>query len=126
MGQTSRPIQTSPIRRAPRRRPLPVGRPCFQGAYNYGYRFVIADAKGEHARSPGFAAWDDTLVNPGFEEKTMTLSHFSQGHGPGDCGDEAEWVWDGSAFFRLLRHTVMDVCGGVPPKYWSVVWRAED
>ncbi len=63
-------------------------------------------------------------VNPGFDEKTMTISTFNKGRGLGDCGTDEEWVWDGNVF-RLARLRMMPHCRLILLPDWPVLHRAE-
>jgi hypothetical protein len=100
------------------------GPQCTSGAYNAVNVFFIGD---EHAKGlkrvrfpepPGAGqASDDLLFNPGFDPKTQTLSIFSKARGVGDCGESADWVWDGRAF-QLISDNIMPACRGVLPDDW--------
>jgi hypothetical protein len=100
------------------------GAPCDQGAYNYGFQMYLAGRSGRDARLVHFPDFNDELFNPWFDEKTMTLGAFYKGRGLGDCGEEAEWVWDGQDM-RLIRRASLVHCGGVPKSLWPVLYRAE-
>ena len=67
---------------------------------------------------------EQLLVNAGFDEKTLTLTMFAKGRGPGDCGSAAQWVFDGKEF-RLTRYRSMPVCAGLISDEWPVIYRAE-
>lgn len=111
---------------------------CGAGAYNFAAQFWIARDGGapETARfilPPSLASSDDEgggleeqgiLINPFFDEKTMTLVAFAKGRGIADCGEAQEWVWDGQAF-RLSQMSAMGECEGVPAEGWPVLYRAE-
>lgn len=98
------------------------GIPCGRGAYNFSYRYIIAGRDGSNARSPGLSGYDDTLVNGGLGEDGV-LGAFAKGRGPGDCGDETAWAWDGRRF-NLVRRAQMDDCVGVPSSLWPRLWTA--
>jgi hypothetical protein len=63
------------------------------------------------------------MINPGFDTETATLSTFAKGRGPGDCGTEAGWTWDGKAF-RVTLYRSMPYCRGVTLDDWPVLYRA--
>jgi hypothetical protein len=102
------------------------------GAYNQAYKFLVApeDAP-QHARAPTFIAPselksednNDVAMNASFDAKTATLTTFAKGRGPGDCGIETGWTWDGKAF-RVSRYRSMPTCRGVPPDDWPTVYWA--
>jgi hypothetical protein len=100
------------------------GPQCQMGAYNELNIFYVGDEKAQRLRRITFPepagagqASDDTVFNPNFDPKTQTLASFSKGRGIGDCGEIADWVWDGEAF-ALLSEQVMPVCRGVAPDDW--------
>jgi hypothetical protein len=111
---------------------------CGSGAYNFSAQFWMAAPSGAPERAsfvlpPALASSDDEgggieeqgiLVNPSFDDKTMTLSAFAKGRGIADCGVEEAWVWDGEAF-RLSFYALMTDCQGVPSGDWPVLYRAE-
>ena len=110
---------------------------CGAGAYNFAAQFwiVAGGATPAPATFPvprGLMAVEDDgddpetlgiLVNPFFDEKSMSVHSFAKGRGFGDCGSEGEWAWDGSAF-RLVRYALMIECEGVPSSDWPVLYRA--
>lgn len=111
---------------------------CGSGAYNFAAQFwILAKDVDPVAASfplpPSLTASADEggdpegsgiLVNPFFDEKTMSVHSFAKGRGIGDCGSEGEWIWDGTAF-RLSSYALMIECEGVPSGDWPVLWRAE-
>jgi hypothetical protein len=100
------------------------GPQCSPGAYNQVTAFFVGD---EHARGlrrvsfpepPGAGqASDDLLFNAGFDAKTQTMTTFSKARGIGDCGEVADWVWDGKAF-QMISDNVMPACRGVLSDDW--------
>ena len=105
------------------------------GAYNAWSGFLIAPRDHPEAARmarlpypPGEVAIagmsNQLLVNAGFDEKTMKLTTFAKGRGPGDCGSAGEWVFDGTAF-RLTRYQSMPTCGGLISDQWPVIYRAK-
>jgi hypothetical protein len=109
--------------------------PDNSGAYNYSFVFLIVpDGKPQTARPVRFAgpaaagakiAPEDVLaINPSFDRSSLTLSTFNKGRGLGDCGEAAEWVFDGQTFqLSLLRG--MPHCKGIPQGDWPVYFRAD-
>src|SRR5262249_33612075 len=102
------------------------------GAYNFSSKPVIARGTGKAATyvlAPfdfgpdwgGEADPEPTLVNAGFDPKTASLSSYSKGRGPGDCGTSQQWVWDGSRF-RLTEMREMSECRGSIE--WMRTWTA--
>ncbi|MDB5599960.1 MAG: hypothetical protein JWN71_2004 [Xanthobacteraceae bacterium] len=102
------------------------------GAYNFTHVFLVApeDAP-QSARAPDFIVPPELkneekkpiMINPGFDTETATLSTFAKGRGPGDCGTEAGWTWDGKAF-RVTLYRSMPYCRGVTLDDWPVLYRA--
>jgi hypothetical protein len=108
---------------------------AMSGAYNAWSGLLIAPRdKPDAARlvqlpyPPGEAAVagiaKHLVVNAGFDAKTMTLTMFGKGRGPGDCGTSGEWVWDGRDF-RLTRYQSMPKCAGLMSDYWPTIYRAD-
>jgi hypothetical protein len=109
-----------------------LGGSCGLGAYNFETRFFIeTDGRlepvhfrrpaGLEARAPDF---DDTvLLNAFFDGASQTITAFAKGRGLGDCGEEADWTFDGTAF-RLTRLAAMPECEGVPSGAWPSLYRA--
>jgi hypothetical protein len=104
------------------------------GAYNPSRAFVIAPQdkpaavrKAELPLPPGKRrdgkATTHLALGAYFNTKTQTLHSIGLAHGPGDCGETYDWVWDGKAF-RLTETRSMPVCKGLIPKHWPVVYRA--
>lgn len=106
------------------------------GAYNFQSVYMVGPAnKPQAARAMSFK-WtvkvgdlehdgpQNGLINPNFNDETMTISSFGKGRGIGDCGSEEEWVWDGKTF-RLAQIRLMSECKGVPMDDWPVVYRAD-
>jgi hypothetical protein len=106
------------------------------GAYNFQSVYMVGPASNpQGARAVSFK-WpvkigdleqdepQNGLINPNFNEQTMTLTSFSKGRGIGDCGSEEEWVWDGKTF-RLAQIRMMTDCKGVPLDDWPVLYRAQ-
>lgn len=110
--------------------------PASSGAYNFQFVFLVSPAGNAQAARAVSFRWpvkiagfqhdgpEETITNPTFDEKTMTLSSFEKGRGIGDCGGEEQWVWDGKTF-RLAQLRIMSECFGVPPDDWPAVYRTD-
>lgn len=103
---------------------------CSMGAYNAVHGLVLADETGKGARAislPLPAGLDQTSIsdpmNLDYDPATRILGSFAKGRGLGDCGDEAQWIWDGRAF-QVLSMRVMPVCRGVPGDDWPTLFQA--
>lgn len=110
--------------------------PDNSGAYNFQSVYMVGPASNpQGARAVSFKRPvkigdlendepPSGLINPSFNEQTMTLTSFSKGRGIGDCGSEEEWVWDGKTF-RLQKFSFMVDCKGVPLDDWPVLYSAD-
>lgn len=103
---------------------------CSRGAYNAIYSLILADERGRGARvislplPAGFGAPSlSDPMNIDYDPASRVLSSFAKGRGLGDCGDETQWLWDGSAF-QVLMSTAMGDCRGVPFDDWPTVFQA--
>jgi hypothetical protein len=65
---------------------------------------------------------DTSLIDPGFDTKTGTLSESAKGRGLADCGISSAWTWDGRQF-QLSQAEYQDSCGGSQPGDWPTVYR---
>jgi len=95
-------------------------------AYNTVYRmWIVAGGAVKKANFPA-AGTDDSaeLMNPSLSEDQYKLSSFGKGRGIGDCGDIADWAWDGTRF-RLVNLVSLDTCRGVMPDDWPTLFRAK-
>lgn len=99
-------------------------------AYNFAYRFsIVAQGEAKPAifaipgRAPEPGDSPSTLVNPGLTNGRTTLAMLNKGRGIADCGETAQWAFDGAAF-RLVSYARMDACRGVPPDAWPILYRA--
>jgi len=102
------------------------GVPCFSGAYNVGYRYVISGPGGQSPRVialPTTAEPADTPINPEYDPATRTLTAFAKGRGIGDCGFANTWTWTGRDFV-LTSETRMEDCWSVPADLWPTTWRS--
>jgi Protein of unknown function (DUF1176) len=109
------------------------GVPCGSGAYNAMYDLYVTGPNGETPKKADFPGWQprevtegdivgDGLVNPVFDARTRTISHFPRGRGIGDCGIVQTWVWTGDAFV-LTREASMGNCWGMVSSLWPTTWR---
>lgn len=100
------------------------GVPCFMGAYNTGYLYVLTDNAGASPRIvslPTTGEAMETPINPEYDPATRRLEAFGKGRGLGDCGTVHQWIWTGREF--VLEHErVMDACMGVTADLWPVTW----
>jgi hypothetical protein len=100
------------------------GVPCFMGAYNTGYLYVLTDSAGASPRVvslPTTGEAMETPINPDYDPATRRLEAFGKGRGIGDCGTLHQWIWTGREF--VLEHErVMDACMGVTADLWPVTW----
>lgn len=113
-----------------------VSVPCSHGAYNAITAYYIARKEGtgkaakmqfealpfDHAVGDPAEAGNLTfLVNSGYDTDKHLLTHYVKGRGIGDCGEAAQWVWDGTRF-RMTYLAVMNECRG--SNNWLRVWTA--
>jgi Protein of unknown function (DUF1176) len=54
----------------------------------------------------------------------MSLFALRKDVGPGDCGEQWSWAFDGETF-RLLEYRANPVCRGVLYDNWPLLYRAE-
>jgi hypothetical protein len=105
------------------------GPQCSSGAYNELNIFFIGDEHAGHLRRVKFSyppgasssGADAPLFNAQFDAKTQTLSAHAKGRGPGDCGQDDAWVWDGKAF-QLAHESGLATCRGASPDDWPPVF----
>lgn len=106
--------------------------PCFSGAYNRASAYYIArqgaggvmklePAPLDHMPETPERGGAPILVNSGYDSATGILTHYAKARGLGDCGESAQWVWDGRAF-RLTARAAMEVCRGADE--FLTLWRA--
>lgn len=100
------------------------GVPCFMGAYNTGYLYVLTDSAGASPRLvslPTTGEAMETPINPDYDPATRRLEAFGKGRGIGDCGTVHQWIWTGQEF--VLEHErLMEACMGVTADLWPVTW----
>jgi len=101
---------------------------CYRGAYQSGYRiFRVPVAQPAKARMivlpsiPGRDA-EDILTDAEFDPAKGSLSHMAKGRGIGDCGESAQWLFDGKDFV-LAAMTSEPRCPGILLDF-PVLWRS--
>ncbi|QQQ19636.1 DUF1176 domain-containing protein [Brevundimonas vitis] len=103
------------------------GVPCFSGAYNVGYRYVISGPGGQSPRAitlPTTAEPAETPINAEYDPATRILTAFAKGRGVGDCGFTNTWTWTGRDF-ALTSETRMEECWSLPADLWPITWRSQ-
>lgn len=78
--------------------------------FDYDVDFIAKDAK------------LSLLVNAGWDGSSQSLTIYKKDSNIGDCGQRAEYIWDGN-MFRLTRAIAMPQCRGV--RGWIPIWRAQ-
>lgn len=100
------------------------GVPCFMGAYNTAYLYVLTDEVGASPRIvslPTTGEAMETPINSDYDPATRRLEAFGKGRGLGDCGTVHQWIWTGQEF--VLEHErLMEACMGVTADLWPVTW----
>lgn len=77
---------------------------CYRGAYQSGYRIfrvpVLQPGKARLILLPSIPGRqpEDILTDAEYDAAKGTLNHFAKGRGIGDCGETAEWLFDGKDF----------------------------
>lgn len=104
---------------------------CSRRAYNDVFGLVLADEAGRGARMislplpEGYGQSNiSDPMNIDYDPTTRVMTSFSKGRGLGDCGDETQWVWDGTAF-RVSYSLLMSKCRGVSVDDWPELFQAE-
>ena len=104
------------------------GPQCAMGAYNEVSVFFLGNEQARNLKRISFPeppgagqASDDMLINANFDPKSQTLAMFSKGRGIADCGEQADWVWDGKAF-QVISDNIMPACRGVAPDDWPALF----
>ncbi len=94
--------------------------PCSRGAYNLSSAlFVIEDGKARPAKidaPSGFTEIGATVEIPQVVNGSVengVLTSYAKGRGPGDCGVQQDFVWDGT-MLRLAQQAEMGECRGNP------------
>lgn len=96
-------------------------------AYNCNFALYRVARQAPYPRQPlrieplpldgeGLGGWVD------YDEGTGELGYFMKGRGVGDCGDAANWLFDGERF-QLQSAQMMQRCAGSPPDDWPELWR---
>lgn len=104
--------------------------PCWVGPYNLTSVLVLTDERGGHARLAdltGVGPPEDRAMatNVEFDPDSQTLSAYSRGVGPGDCGIGETYVWTGRAF-ALSSRSEMSACRGLSYDYWPDTYRTRE
>jgi hypothetical protein len=84
-----------------------------------GYRLAPIDpATKEEAKGPALDR--SRLISPGYDTERRLLYMEYRGRGLNDCGANASWAWDGTAF-RLASYAALDECRGVTARlpHWQ-------
>ncbi|UNK42937.1 DUF1176 domain-containing protein [Luteimonas sp. S4-F44] len=106
---------------------------CLSGAYqtsSLAFRAVRDGSGAARIVPPGPPGLDGTssgfalLTNADYAPDTATLSHFAKGRGLADCGEAAQWRYDGQAF-QLAHYAELRRCGGAAPGDFPTLWRTE-
>ena len=102
--------------------------PCTVGAFNVSYRLYRRET-GEigGVETLYFATWSkeygwggtDLLLN--IDADGPRLSAYDKTRSPGDCGNNAQWLWRDNAY-RLMRYTAQDTCAGTVDENWPVIF----
>jgi hypothetical protein len=71
---------------------------------------------------PGNAARDIELINASIDERRHELVTLDKGRGPGDCGVQTRWRYDGQRF-SLVRYAQQPQCDNWQgPDAWPTLW----
>ena len=92
--------------------------------------FVVPRGRPELARpltlvTPGQSADPETsgeYTGGSYDPDSRVFGVFEKGRGMADCGESAEWTWDGKAF-HLSALARQQRCGGGPGD-WPVLFRS--
>lgn len=100
---------------------------CYRGAYQssyFAYRVPIAQpAQARKLVLPSIPGSEpmDMLTGAEFDARTGTLSHVAKLRGIGDCGESAQWLFDGQDFV-LTTLARQPRCSGLWQEF-PVLWR---
>ncbi len=109
---------------------------CWRGAYQSSdIHFLVREGAVPQVRPASFPRprtpspdarpepYDDAILTTSdVDAATGRVAHFAKGRGIGDCGEVAEWQWDGERF-RPIRLDVMPTCRGLTPPNWFSLYR---
>ncbi|QSX77214.1 DUF1176 domain-containing protein [Agrilutibacter solisilvae] len=102
---------------------------CLMGAYQgSGLLFQVARRDASSARRlqlpsvPGEPAMT-MLTSADYDPATGQLAHYAKGRGLGDCGETAQWIFDGKRF-QLAQYASMERCAGAHADHWPTRWRS--
>ncbi|ATY33246.1 DUF1176 domain-containing protein [Sphingomonas psychrotolerans] len=100
--------------------------PCGSGAYNINSApFVLRGGKAAVADidySGDGSGEAPMLTNAWWDAKTSMLSTHAKGRGIGDCGESANYVWDGKGFVLIELRSMGECRGSIN---WLRTWKAE-
>jgi hypothetical protein len=103
---------------------------CWNGPYQSDGIIVLIPDKGQYGLAPidqptaeerkAPVAERSRLISPGYDPERRLLYMEYRGRGLNDCGANASWAWDGTAF-RLASYRALDECRGVTGRlpYWQ-------
>jgi len=103
---------------------------CWNGPYQSDGIIVLVPDRGSYRLAPidpatrdelETPAWQRSrLISPGYDPERRLLYMAYRGRGLNDCGSDASWAWDGTAF-RLASYHALDECRGVTDRlpYWQ-------
>jgi hypothetical protein len=103
--------------------------PCGGGAYNSWNRFYISPSRAplERAnflRHVTVEGHDDiNITNAVLDPAKGLIKSFSKSRGPGDCGSDETYAWNGTDFV-LAQSREMVPCGGIVSDYWPSVYQS--
>lgn len=109
---------------------------CWRGAYQSSdIHFLVREGPAPQVRPASFPRprkpspdarpepLDDAILTTSdVDAATGRVAHFAKGRGIGDCGEIAEWQWDGERF-QPVRFDVMPTCRGLSPPNWFSLYR---
>lgn len=101
---------------------------CWMGAYQgSGLLFRVPraqPAKAVRVLLPALAGEKprDILTTAHYDPAIGQLHEYAKGRGIGDCGETADWVFDGRQFV-LAGYASMGRCTGVHADHWPTRWR---
>jgi hypothetical protein len=67
---------------------------------------------------PQIVSW---FTDPSYSSQDGILSHSARGRGISDCGESAQWVYDGKEF-QLTSFNSQPACSGGEPGDWPSIW----
>lgn len=67
----------------------------------------------------------DIFTEVNYSPESAILSHAARGRGPADCGEAADWLFDGKQF-QLISYHSQPHCNGGEPGDWPSLWQADN